>query len=150
MAAIIFTASTAGDVALVSGAAKTVLNIAAPANQRLRILAWGVYFNGTSAAAVPARVSLTRQEDAGTGTGVTPKAEDGDLSISSNTTSKENMSVEPASGNVLKTVLVHPQYGYEIAETPGREVIVGIGGFLGILITAPAAVSCRAWIKLEE
>lgn len=150
MAARIFNAVTASDVALTSGVAKTVLSLAAPSNQRARIMAWGVYFNGTSAAAVPARVSLTRQGDAGTGTTVTPMSEDEDLTTSSNTTSKENMTVEPASGNVLKTILVHTQYGYEVAETPGREAVVGVGGFIGILVTAPAAVDCRAWMKFEE
>ena len=63
----LFGIAATSNVALSAATAKTVVQILAPSNHRVKITGWGVYFDGVSATAVPARVRLIRQASAGTG-----------------------------------------------------------------------------------
>ena len=57
MAGLKFIAHTA-DIALTAGAAKTVLQIIAPTNHRVKLLGFGVDFDGISAVDVPVDVRV--------------------------------------------------------------------------------------------
>lgn len=137
------------EVALAAATAKTVIQIVAPANQKLKVKSWMVSFDGISATAAPVQVVLMRQTDAGTMSALTPvKKQTTSETIQS--TAQHTATAEPASSDILASVEVHPQTGYEKIYVPGDEIIVGGAGRLGIVCTAPAVVNVRANIEYEE
>lgn len=150
MAALIGLLAT-GEVALSAATTRTVLQLRAPSNHRLKILGWAVTFDGTSPTAEPVQVRFLRQTTDGTFTGLTPVKLDDSVGETLQATGHHSAtSTEPSSGDVLKAVEVHPQSGYEDTLPYGREFIVGGGDRVGIECTAPAAVNVRAWIAYEE
>ena len=149
MSAFIGIAATA-EVALSAATAKTIVQIVAPSNHRLKVLAWGTYFDGTSSTAEPVQVVLMRQTTAGTMSSLTPVKNDDSIAETLQTTAQHTATVEPTSGDVLKRIEVHPQSGYEEQCAYGTEYIVGGGDRLGIVCTAPATVNVVGWIKFEE
>ena len=138
------------EVALSAATAKTALQIVAASNHRVKILRWGVFFDGTSVTAEPVQVELTRQTTAGTMSSNTPKKLDDSLAESLQTTAQDNATAEPTKGDIIDVVEVHPQQGYEIIYPLGQEPIVGGGDRAGIICTAPASVNVRVKIVFEE
>lgn len=137
------------EIALTSATAKTVLQIVAPANQRLKIKGWGVFFDGVSSTAEPVQVRLLRQTTAGTMTALTPvKLGAGSETIQA--TAQHTATAEPTAGDVLDPIEVHPQSGYEKQIPPDQRWEVPGGGRVGIECTAPAGVNVRAKIFFEE
>jgi hypothetical protein len=130
--------------------AKTLLQIVAPSNHRVKVVAWGIYFDGTSSTAEPILVRLLRQTTAGTMTSLTPTKLDDSLSETLQVTAQHTATAEPTAGDVLKRVEVHPQSGYEEHCPYGQEYIVGGGDRIGIETTAPATANAVAWVKFEE
>lgn len=149
MAAFLGQAVTS-EVALVAATAKTVVQLVAASNHRVKILSWGVYFDGTSATAEPIQVRLLRQTSAGTMSSLTPTKRDDSIAESLLTTAQHTATAEPTAGDVIEGKEVHPQSGYEKIYTPGTEPIVGGGDRMGIECTAPANVNVRAEIVFEE
>jgi hypothetical protein len=148
MAGLVCIAQTT-EVALAAATAKTVLQIVAPANQRLHIKRWGVFFDGVSSTAEPVQVRLLRQTTAGTMSALTPVM----LCAGSETvqtTAQHTATVEPTAGNVLDIAEVHPQSGYEVVIPFDQVIEVPGGGRLGLEVTAPAVVNCRAKIIFAE
>jgi hypothetical protein len=148
MAGLVCSATTA-EIALAAATAKTVLQVTAPTNQRLLLKRWGVFFDGTSSTAEPVQVRLLRQTTAGTMSTTTPVL----LSAGSETvqaTAQNTATVEPTAGNVLDVAEVHPQSGFEVI-IPFDQIIEIPGGTrIGIEVTAPAVVNCRAklvWVE---
>lgn len=149
MAAFIGIAQTA-EVALAAATAKTVVQIIAPTNHRVKILRWGVFFDGISGTAEPVQVALCRQSTAGTMSALTPVKADDSLAETLLTTAQYNATVEPTTGDVLDSVEVHPQSGYEIIYPLGQEMIIGGADRVGIVCTAPATVNARCKLIFEE
>ncbi len=148
MAGLDCVAQTA-EIALTAATAKTVLQLVAPANQRLKIKGWGVFFDGVSASAEPVQCRLLRQTTAGTMTSLTPvKLCAGSETVQA--TAQHTATVEPTAGDVLDPVEVHPQAGYEKQIPPDMKMEVPGGGRVGIECTAPAGVNVRAKIFFEE
>lgn len=137
------------EVALGAAAAKTVLQIVAPANQRLKIKRWGVFFDGTSSTAEPVQVRLLRQTTAGTMTAL-PMTKQDTHAEAIQATAQHTATAEPTAGDVLDVVEVHPQSGYEVQLTEQTYIKIGGAGRVGIECTAPAAVNVRAKIVFEE
>lgn len=150
MAAFHGSVTTSADVALVAATAKTVLQLVAASNHRVRVPRWGVAFEGTTTTAEPVLVRLLRQTTAGTMSAATPVKTDDSLGETLQTTAQYNASAEPTAGDVLFTWKVHPQTAYEKVYVMGTEVIIGGGDRLGIECTAPANVDCRAFFDFEE
>ncbi len=149
MAAFLGTLATA-EIALSAATAKTVCQLRAPTNQRVKILAWGIYFDGISNSAEPVQVRLLRQTTNGTMTTLNPVKVDDSISDSLQTSGGHTATAEPTAGDLLKRIEVHPQSGYEEQCPFGQEYIVGAGDRVGIECTAPATVNCVAWIRFEE
>lgn len=137
------------EVALAAATAKTVIQIIAPANHRVKVKSWGVFFDGVSTTAAPVEVRLLRQTSAGTMSALTP-VKTRPAAESLLVTAQHTATVEPSASDVVDVIEVHPQSGFEIQYTPGDEVIVGGGERLGIECTAPAIVNVRAKIRFEE
>lgn len=148
MAGLICAANTA-EVALSAATAKTVIQVTAPSNQRLRVKKWGVAFDGISTTAEPVQVRLLRQTTAGTMSSLTPvKYSAGAETIQS--TAQHTATVEPTASDVLQPLEVHPQAGYEMLVPFDQPLEMAGGTRLGIECTAPATVNVRAWFVWEE
>ena len=63
---------------LTGGTGLTVLEIVAPTNQRVKVLAYGFYFDGTSNSAVPVQAIIARPSSAGTYTSILPNPVEGE------------------------------------------------------------------------
>ncbi len=149
MAAFQGQAATA-EIALTAATAKTVLQLVAAANHRVRLLSFGIFFDGTSTTAEPVQVRLLRQTTAGTMSALTPTKRDDSIADTLLTTAQHTATAEPTAGDVLEAIEVHPQQGYQCFYPMGAEVIIGGGDRLGLEVTAPAAVNCRALFVFEE
>jgi hypothetical protein len=145
----LFCIAQTAEVALSAASAKTVVSIKAPANHRLKVLRWGIFFDGISSVAEPVQVRLLRQSTDGTSTSATI-VKIGTDSETIQSTGGYNFTAEPTAGDVLDVAEVHPQAGYEVIFPTGQEIKVAGGGRIGIECTAPATVNCRAKIVFEE
>jgi len=148
MAGLICVALTA-EVALAAATAKTIMQIIAPANQRLKIKRWGVFFDGISGTAAAVEVRLLRQTDAGTVSALTPVSQ-AVATETVQTTAGHTATVEPTAGDILDMAEVHPQSGYEVIIPFDMPIEIPGGGRVGIECTAPAIVNVRAKIIFEE
>jgi hypothetical protein len=138
-----------GNVALAAATVKTVLQVAAPTHQRLKIKRWGVFFEGIVGTDAPVQVRLLRQTDAGTMSSLTPvKQVAGSETVQA--TAQHTASGEPTAGDVIDVAEVHPQSGYEIIIPFDMPVEVPGGSRVAIECTAPDAVNARAKIVFEE
>lgn len=149
MAAFQGQAATA-EITLTAATAKTVLQLVAAANHRVKLLSWGVFFDGTSTTAEPVQVRLLRQTTAGTMSALTPTKRDDSIADSLLTTAQHTATVEPTAGDLMEAIEVHPQQGYQAFYPLGGEVIIGGGDRLGIECTAPSGVNVRATAIFEE
>lgn len=145
----LFGIAATASVTLTASTAKTTVQILAPANHRVKILGWGVYFDGVTSTNIPVRVRVLRQTTAGTmsaltPTKTTPRAE-GLL-----TTAQHTASAEPTAGDVIDIALVHPQQGYEVKFSPGQELVLGGAERVGIELLAVSGVNAITKIFFEE
>jgi hypothetical protein len=145
----VFGIAQTGEVALSAATARTVLQLVAPANRRVKVLGWGVFFDGVSATAEPVQVRLLRQTTAGTMSALTP-AQMRPVAETIQTSAQHSATSEPEAGDVVDCIEVHPQMGYEKLCPMGQEIIVGGGGRIGIECLAPGGVNVRAKIIFEE
>lgn len=149
MAALIGSAQITEE-ALAAATAETLIQLVAAANHRVKLLRWGVFFDGVSVTAEPVQIRLLRQTTAGTASSLTPVKMDNSLSETLQTTAQQDFTVEPTAGDVLESYEVHPQQGIVIMYPLGQEPIIGGGGRMGLEVTAPAVVNARAYAVFEE
>lgn len=145
----LFGVAATSNVSLIANVAKTVLQLIAPANHRVKVLGWGVYFDGVSATSTPVRVRLQRQTSAGAMTSLTLSK------VSSRaetllTTAQHSATVEPSNSDIIEQALCHPQQGYEVKFAPGQELVIEGGGRLGVELLAVNAVNALTKIFFEE
>ncbi len=138
------------EISLVAATAKTVLYVKAPANQRIVIRGWGVFFSGISGTAEPVLCFLRRASTDATVTSLTPTKDDPDIDQAIQSTAGYNASVEPTMSDVLDAANVHPQAGYEKIFPLGDEKIIEGGSRCVIVCTAPAGVDVLPKIFFEE
>lgn len=145
----IFGIAQTSEVALAAATAKTIIQLVAPANHRVKITNWGVYFDGVSETAAPVEVVLMRQTTAGTMSSLTP-VQKRPVAETVQSTAQHTATAEPTSSDIIDMIEVHPQTGYEKIYTPGQEVVIAGGGRVAIVCTAPAIVNVRGKIEFEE
>lgn len=129
---------------------KTLLQLLAAANQRVKIIEVGISFHGISNTAEPIQTDLVFQSTAGTMTALTAVTIDQDLTETIQTTAQHTATGEPTAGNIVATWAVHPQTGLVWQVPKGDEIIIKGGGRLGLCTTAPVTVNVDAYIKFEE
>lgn len=145
--AVVTTTST--EIALSAATAKTVLQLIAPANQRLLVKGLGVFFDGTEPLNQPVEIYLVKQSTAGTMTAATPVRETpGNETVQA--TAAINATAEPTTASTLRRLECHPQSGYEVLLPLGEEIVVAGGERLGLICNAPQAVNCHAYARWEE
>jgi len=144
-------------VALVATTAKTVLQVATPSTTDIRILGWGVSFDGASGTAVPVICQLLQTDVAATVTTLTPDTWGNDLGpaslcVGGTSATGYNASVEGTITAVrnFDAQHVHPQSGYGVWYPEGRQPKVPVSKFLRVRCTAPANVNSIPWIVWDE
>lgn len=137
------------EIALTATTARTVLQLLAPTNHRVKVLGWGVFFDGINTAAEPVQVRVLRQTSAGTMTTVVALSL-APISEVIQTLAYHSASVEPTASDTLDVIECHPQQGYEVKFPMGQEIILPGAGRLGIECIAPASVNVRAKFFFEE
>ena len=137
------------EIALAAATAKTVIQLVAPANHRVKVLGWGIFFDGVNTAGEPVQVRVLRQTTAGTMSALTP-VQVIPVSETIQSTAQHTATAEPTAGDVIDMIECHPQQGYEVKFPMGQEIVIAGSGRLGIECTAPAIVNCRAKFFFEE
>lgn len=150
MSGLRVTAENSAAVALAAATEKSLVQVNAPANQRLKIQRVGIFFDGASTTAVPVLVKLILVTTAGTSTALTLNKLVSSDSETIQSTAGENHTVEGTNGTLLDQWLIHPQQGLDLTYAFGQEKIVVGGGRVAIKCTAPAVVNARAKIDFEE
>jgi hypothetical protein len=149
MAGILCIAQTA-EVALSAATERTVMQIVAATSHRVKVLRWGVFFDGKKSGNEPVQVTLLRQSSAGTMTSLSPVNMGVGSETLQTTAQHSSTGTLPTAGDILDSCEVHPQSGYEVIFPIGQEIFVPGGGRLGINCNAVDAVNVRAKIIYEE
>jgi hypothetical protein len=131
-------------------AVKTLMQIVAATNHKVRLDEISISFNGVSNTAEPIRVRILRQTTAGTMTALTLVKDPDDWSETIQTTAQHTATAEPTASDVLMAEYVHPQQGYTWQAPTGREIYIGGGDRIGIEVLAVASVSANVRVAGEE
>ena len=148
--------ATSIENALAAATVKTVLQLIVPANHRVKVLGWGVFFDGVNTAGEPVQVRVLRQTTAGVSLVAASIVKTVPCTETLQTTATMGAvgaQTEPTAGDVLDVIECHPQQGYEVKFPMGQELIIGNSAgitYLGIDCTAPAIVNVRAKFFFEE
>jgi len=126
MAGILGVAQTV-EVALVAATAKTIIQLVAPANHRVKVLGWGIFFDGVNTAGEPVQVRVLRQTTAGTMSSLTP-VQIIPVSETIQASAQYGATAEPTVGDVIDMVECHPQQGYEVKFPMGQEIVIAGSG----------------------
>ena len=147
-------------VALAAGTTKTVLQVAVPSTTDIRVIGWGVSFDGASGTAVPVICSLSDLDTAATtGTSLTPETwgnatATASLCIGGAALTAYNLTVETAPSaapRMLDAQHVHPQAGYGIIWPEVRwQPRVAPSRFVRLRCKAPAIVNVIPWCMWTE
>jgi hypothetical protein len=132
-------------------ALKTVLQVAAAAQERLVPKSIDISFDSVSASAVPVLVRLYVQTTAGTGgTTVTPAKWDqtaGTPTISALKGPAGTWTAEPTATDILASWRIPPTSGMVMQLPLGDEVQSAVGGRLAITVTAGASVNATVTMR---
>lgn len=131
-------------------ALKTLLQIVAVANHKVKVDEISISFAGTSNTATPIKVEVLRQTTAGTMTALTLVKDPDDWDETIQTTAQHTATAEPTAGDILMAETVHPQQGYTWQAPFGREIHIGGGDRLGVRVTAAADVNAIVRFAGEE
>lgn len=148
-------------VALVANTTKTVIQVAIPATTDIRLVGWGVSFDGASGTAVPVICHCIQGDVAASGlTAATPELWGHDLQpaslcVGGAALTGTGAGVTPTEGTL--TVVryfdaqhVHPQAGYGIIWPESFQPRVAPSRFVRIRCRAQAAVNVIPWIIWAE
>lgn len=151
MAGLQWVLTSTVDIALAANTEKTVLRMVVPnANQPVRLLGWGAYFDGGVSTDEPVAIWVRYQATDGTFTAQAAQKVCPSMSETIQSTGGRNASVEPTSSGVLYSRNVHPQSGYEYTAPYGREDLIPGGKGLGIVCRSCTALNVLPWLRCEE
>lgn len=132
---------------------KTILQILAPANQRVLVSEISVSCEGIVNTGVPMLVEIEHQSTAGAGGDVLTgkKINTGDdEAIQTTALSNIDGSSQPTVTQEIMGEKVHPQGAWTWQAPFGKEIVVKGGQRLGISVTSAAAVDVKARFGCEE
>lgn len=150
--------TTAKRVAVATGTAiKTLQQVATPSTCEIRIVAWGIDFDG-SAAATPGAVELiTTDVASSSGTSVTPTKwshPNGPISLcpggAALTSHSPTGEGTIAAVRSLDSHLIAPTNQYKWEFSLGREPVVPVSGFLRVRVHFATTVNAISFIIWEE
>lgn len=135
MAGVGFQATTGRIATGTGGAAKTLLQLVAPANQRVHVKRIVVTFRGVDATQPPIKVDLLVQTSAGTMTALTLVKDPPDSDETIQTTAQHTATAEPTAGSIRRTRLVSPVAAYEFFFGSQNPLPILGGTRLGVRVT---------------
>lgn len=139
--------------ALAAATAETMVNIINAANSLVRVVEFGVSFDGVTATAVPVQVDLclSTQAGAGTAAGSTITQIRG-ATRTVQATAGTGYTAEPTVLTVIKTWYVRADGGLFVMQFPlGREPMQSTtADGICVRATAPAGVNADCYIEFEE
>lgn len=157
MAAPLYIGTFGGATMVTSGTArKTLIQLAAGAQDKAELVVFHFSFDGTSATAAPVLMEVARQTTAGTGgvTGTVKKAnEDAGNSAATLLTgpAAATWTAEPTTTDVLWHDRFTPVgFGGWFELAPGREFRTDLSGRLALLVTAAAAVGVSGGMRWSD
>lgn len=134
---------------------KTVLQVATPSTTDIRVVAWGVSFDGIASTAVPGVCALVDVDVAATVTTLTPELwgsadNQASLCVGGTAATGYNASAEGTitASRLLDGQQVHPQAGYSVwlPERPRAKA----SRFLRVRCTFAATVNVLPWVLWQE
>jgi len=141
---------TQAGISLTGGAAMTVLQMVAAADQKVELIELDFGFNGTVNTNEPVRIQVYRQTTAGTMSAATVvKANDSD-GDSFRTTAQHTATVEPTSTDRLRLWRCHPQQGLIYQKHDQAPLIIGAGDRIGFVVLAQDDVDVDVTCCFEE
>lgn len=153
--------TTAAPTLVTTGTAiKTLLQLATPSTEDLIVVAWGIEFDGTAAAA-PIKVELIDTDVAATVTAhgasglvkVSAPNNAGSLLTLGTSATGFTASAEGTPGSTSRLLDFHqvpPNGGWNYEFPLGREPQVAVSRFVRLRVHAAAAVNASCWIRWEE
>lgn len=140
-----------------SAALKTVLQVATPAATDIRLIAWGISFDGIVTTNPPGQVTLIDVDVAATVTTLTPEeygSTDNQASLCVGGTSATGYNAT-AEGSITDSRIlggeeVHPQTGYEIWLPERAWPRIKASRFLRIRCNFSVDINCVPWIVWQE
>lgn len=134
-----------------SSTTRTVIQIKAPTNQRVALKGLSITFKGQVNANSPPLCELVLQSSAGTSSGGTPVALDGDYQETIQTATLISFSAtEPTLVSIVMPLDIHPQSGLVILPGPEDLYVLKGGARLGLRITGADVVAVSASMIFEE
>ena len=131
--------------------AATVLGISTPASQRVKVLGYGLFFDGALNSATPIQAILGAFTSGAAFSSAAVVKVEPELTETVNTKPYQwKTGQTEGTYTAYKTFTVHPQLGYEYLAPLGQEDFVAAATQWGIQLTAPAAVNARGYAKFEE
>jgi hypothetical protein len=151
--------TTAAPASVTTGAAiKTLMQLATPSTEDIKIVEWGISFDGTSG--VPIKCELVQTDVAATVTAYVSNDivlwnqpnDAGSLLTLGTSASGYTASVEgtTTATRMLDLQLVSPAGGYLKQFPLGREPVVPVSKFLRVRVTAAVAVNAYCYVIWEE
>lgn len=155
MAAVGYSCTTEGAVALSAATAKSILGVKAHANSGLQVKGFFVGFDGVTASAVPVLVELCYctfgANSPGTNSTNIGENQTYGRSLTAGFTGGKTWTTEPTTITVIKEMLLTPNGGAIAHQFPlGQEPDCALGEGFVIRCTAPATVNVRASIDVER
>jgi hypothetical protein len=151
MASTIGRYSNPSGIALTAATAKTVIQVTAPANQRVDFLELTIGFAGTFADGDDIKIRLLRQTTAGTMTAATEVHADSGRNLTLQSAVSHTATAEPTAGDDL---FVHYFSGFHqrIARLrfPTGDIVITENTRLGVEVTSDAAATCYPSIVWAE
>lgn len=128
-------------IAIVASATATLLQLVAPANQRVKISRIGVFFDeevGDLTPANPLLIAVGRVTGTSGGTIIAAqKIEPGSEAV-------QTTALHTLAGGTLETLdsaSINPQAGYDVMYPMGQEIILAGGESFGVQVTSGAVIS---------
>lgn len=153
--------TTAALASVTTGTAiKTLLQVSPPSTEMLKVIEWGISFDGVTASNAPIKCELVETDVAATVTAYVAndivKVDDPNAPATNITLGTAN-SGYTASGEgtvaatrVFDAQLISPTASYAWAWPLGREPVVNLSKFLRIRVTAAVAVNAYCYVAWEE
>lgn len=150
--------TTAAFVKMTTGTAvKTLLQVATPSTVTIKVVEWGISFDGSSAA-TPIECELIQTDVAATVTSLTPQSYSGvsdsppSLCVGGTSATGYGASAEGSitTTRMLDLQLVSPTNQYVHQWPLGREAFMPVSKFLRVRVTAGTAVNAYAYVVWEE
>lgn len=136
---------------------KTLVLVAAGANQPVSVIEWGISFDGVTSSAVPATVELVTKDGTTTGTaGGSPPAivQVSGRTIAAQPAATHNYTAEPTTYTTVEQKFVSQFMGlyekqYPLGLEPDTDLSAGTTKFIGIRANVSANVNALAYIRFS-